>query len=148
MEATHSYETSINVYQTTRRHILDDCDLGRHWSENLSSNKCVRFQAVRLRRPGFNPSAVYVRFVAYGVPATGTSLPQRLLFTTSVILPSLFCLICGRPCMACLQTAVPNKPQYITNILQAMRSALFPDLAQRILAILYRRFGDNLSVHS
>ena len=92
MEATHSYETSVNIYQTTRRHILDDSDLDSHSSEKLRSNKSVRFQAVRLRRPGFDPSAVYVRFVAYGVPATRTSLPQRLLFPASVILSSFILL--------------------------------------------------------
>jgi hypothetical protein len=36
MNAAHSYETMVNIYQTT--HILEDHNLYSHCSENLSSH--------------------------------------------------------------------------------------------------------------
>ena len=92
MEATHSYETSVNVYQTTRRHILDDNDLDSHSSGNLRSNRNVRFQAVSSRL-----LAAETRFRSQGSlceicgirSASRRSLPQRVLFPASVILSSL-----------------------------------------------------------
>jgi len=149
METTHSYETSVNVYQTTRRHILDDSDLGSHSSENLRSNQSMRFQAVGCGDPVSIP--VQFRWGLWHIDC------QQDKFTSSssvaqigypfALTPYSIWLICRRQRMVCLPTALPNKPQDITNIPRVMRSALFWDLTQRRFVIPYRRFGTTYRSH-
>jgi hypothetical protein len=36
-----SSETPVHIYQTTRRHILEDCHIRFHHRENLTSHTCI-----------------------------------------------------------------------------------------------------------
>jgi hypothetical protein len=52
MEAVHSFETSVNFYRNTRRHIPEDCTRHSHRCENLRSN-IKHFYSVEFSRVNY-----------------------------------------------------------------------------------------------